>query len=167
MVGVVKSCSSCEQGEATFELRAGGSNFRAASRGKQLSMASKTTEITATKLESVNKRDLERLCRRHSLRPYGLKSQLLARLCAHRATLSSDSTAPPASSASIEPGLPAAVALSPYPPLLPAATSTPLAPHRSAGAAAFSPEQQAYTERLIASRIVSAEADGEPSTSLP
>ena len=109
-------------------------------------MASKTTEITAANLEPLNKRDLERLCRRHSLRPYGLKSQLLARLRAHRAALSSDSTAPPASSASIEPGLPATVALSPHPPLLPAATSTPLAPHRSAGAAAFSPEQQAYIE---------------------
>ena len=113
----------------------------AASRGKQFSMASKTTEITAANLEPLNKRDLERLCCRHGLRPYGLKSQLLTRHRAHRATLlSSDSTAPPASSSSMEPGLPAAIALSPHPPLSPAATSIPSAPHRSACAAAFSPE---------------------------
>ena len=130
-------------------------------------------DLTSADLDSLSKRDLERLCRKHDLRPYGLKSQLVVRLRAHRTTLlSGDSGVPPASSTSDEPRSSATAVLSPPPSLSPVMTSTPSAPRRDsdrvlAESSAFTPEQQAHIERLIASHIASAGTGAGPSTSTP
>ena len=130
-------------------------------------------DLTSADLDSLSKRDLERLCRKHDLRLYGLKSQLVVRLRAHRTTLlSGDSGVPPASSTSDKPRSSATAVLSPPPSLSPVMTSTPSAPRRDsdrdpAESSAFTPEQQAHIERLIASHIASAGTGAGPSTSTP
>ena len=123
-----------------------------------MSSSASTTDLSTVNLESHTKRELEGLCRKYHLSFYGLKSQLLARLRNHRATLHTSvlsSTAPPASN---EPEGPTSA---------PSPTSTPLASRQNPSneAAAFTPEQQAYIERLIASHVASAGTVAGPSTS--
>ena len=122
---------------------------------------SASADLATADLQTLSKRELARLCRHHNLRGYGLKSQLLARLRAHRNTLRSRGTAQlPVQSAPVSSTSVPASSSSQSP------APTPAASRDSADAATctFTPEQQAHIERLIASHVSGIGCSAGPSS---